>query len=99
MTMLLLRYQVPEEGVAEVAGAVRAAFAEVAAHGPEGLRWTYCRRPGGTEFVALVELAPGVENPLPAFAAARTLQATVAKWAVGDQPAPEPLEVIGTYLR
>lgn len=97
MPTLIVEYDAPAAGVEEIIEAVRAAFAELAEEAPEGVRWTYCRRQDGTGFVALLELADGVENPLPDLAAARHLQATVAKWAIGEPPLPRPLEVLGSY--
>jgi hypothetical protein len=95
--VLMIRYQVAEEGVAEVADATKAAFVALEARRPEGIRYAYYHRPGSTEFVGLLELDEGVENPLPGIGAARKLQATVAKWATGDAPAPQPLDVLGSY--
>jgi len=97
MPTMMIRYQVAEEGVTEVVDAVKKAFAAVSRQKPAGIRYTYFRRAGSTEFVALLELDPNVENPLPAIAEARALQATVAKWAVGDPPTPQPLEELGSY--
>ncbi|GAB2592799.1 hypothetical protein GCM10027168_27210 [Streptomyces capparidis] len=97
MTVLMISYDVAEEGVPEVTEAIEAAFAEVAAQRPDGIRYACLRRAGGNEFVALLGLDEGVENPLPGIAAARRLQATVAKWAVGPAPTPRRLTVVGDY--
>ncbi|WP_436760984.1 hypothetical protein [Streptosporangium sp. V21-05] len=97
MPVMMIRYQVADEGVTEVVEAIETAFAEVETERPEGVRYAYLRRAGTTEFVALLELDEGIENPLPGIAAARRLQATVAKWAVGPTPAPQPLDVLGAY--
>lgn len=97
MPVLIVRYEVAEEGVAEVCAAVEGAFAAVRELAPAGVEYSYLRRAGSTEFVALLRLADGVENPLPGIAAARHLQATVAKWAVGEPPAPQAFEVLGDY--
>ncbi|MBE1537915.1 hypothetical protein [Actinomadura algeriensis] len=97
MPVFMISYQVADEGVAEVVEAVEKAFAAVNAQRPDGVRYAYLRRAESSEFVALLELAEGVENPLPGIAEARGLQATVAEWAVGPAPAPQPLEVLGDY--
>ncbi len=97
MPVLMIRYQVADEGVAEVTDAVKTAFAAVAARRPEGIRYEYYRRPGTSEFVALLELPEGGDNPLFGIEEARNLQATVAKWALNEPPTPEPLEVLGSY--
>jgi hypothetical protein len=97
MTVLVVQYRVADEGVADVTEAIETAFASVQAQQPDDIRYAYLRRTGSTEFVALVELAAGVENLLPGIAEARQLQATVAKWAVGAAPTPTPFEVVGAY--
>ncbi|WP_405146588.1 hypothetical protein OG589_05055 [Sphaerisporangium sp. NBC_01403] len=97
MSVMMIRYQVAEDGVEDVAGAVEAAFAALASRRPEGLRYSYYRAAGGTEFVAMLELDEGVENPLPGMGVAQELRATVAKWIVGEPPAPQTLDVLGSY--
>ncbi|WP_406311759.1 hypothetical protein OHA77_24035 [Streptosporangium sp. NBC_01639] len=97
MPVLMIRYQVADEGVAELVDAIEAAFAAVEAQRPEGIRYAYLRQAGSTEFIALLDLDEGVENPLPGIEAARRLQATVAKWAVGTGATPQPFEVLGAY--
>jgi hypothetical protein len=98
MQVQMVRYQVADDqGVAELARAVKAAFAALAALRPEGVRWAYYHRLGSAEFIAVLELDDGVGNPLPGIEAARQLQSTVARWAVEDRPAPQSLEVLGSY--
>jgi hypothetical protein len=94
---LMIRYQVAEDGIAEVVDAIDATFAALKAQQPDGLRYAYCRLAGSTEFVALLELDDGVENPLPAIEAARELQSTVVKWVAGNAPTPQPLDLLGSY--
>jgi hypothetical protein len=97
MPTLIVRYDIPEEGVDDVVRAVESAFAAVNDRQPDGIRWRYWRRAGSTEFVALLDLDEGIENPLLAIDAAKELQATVAKWALGAPPAPQPLQLLGSY--
>jgi hypothetical protein len=97
MTVFMISYQVANEGVSEVVEAIEKAFAAVDAQQPDGIRYAYLRRAGSTEFIALLKLADGVENPLPGIAEARRLQATVAKWAVGPAPTLQPFDVLGDY--
>lgn len=97
MTVLIVGYEVPEEGVAPVTAAIAKAFAALDEAAPANLKFTYYRRPSGNSFVGVVELPDGAENPLFGVEAARELQATVAKWALGETPVPEPLEVLGSY--
>jgi hypothetical protein len=97
MSMLLLRYHVADEGVRHVIGAVDAAIAALRAKRPEGIRYAYYRRADSSEFIALLELEDGVDNPLLGIEAARALQATVAKWVAGEPPVPQALELLGSY--
>ncbi|MFJ2914418.1 hypothetical protein ACIO8F_34565 [Streptomyces sp. NPDC087228] len=97
MPVLMIRHQVADEGVAEVVEAIEAAFAAVEAQRPEGIRYAYLRRTDSAEFIALLDLDEGVENPLPGLETARQLQTTVAKWAVGTGATPQPFDVLGAY--
>lgn len=97
MTVLIVSYQVPDEGVAPVTAAVEKAFKAVAEQAPPNLKYDYYRRSGTNSFVGVLELPDGVENPLIGIEAARELQATVAKWAIGETQGPQPLEVLGSY--
>jgi hypothetical protein len=93
----VVRYQVAQGGVEPVTGAVEKAFSAVAEAKPKGIRYSYYRIAGKPEFLAILELPDGADNPLLGIEGARELQATVAKWAEGATPTPEPLQVIGTY--
>lgn len=97
MPVLMIRYQVTDEGSAHVRAAIESTFAALRAEQPTGIRFAYGRSAGGNEFIGVLELAVGVENPLPTIAAARDLQATVATWAVGGPPTPQPIELLATY--
>jgi hypothetical protein len=48
MPVLMIRYQVADEGVAEVVDAIAAAFAVVEAEQPEGIRYAYLPRTSST---------------------------------------------------
>jgi hypothetical protein len=93
----MIRYEVADEGITEVVAATEAAFTALAKHGPEGVRFTYGRRAGSNEFTALLELDDGVNNPLLDIEEAQALQATIAKWAKGAPPIPQPFQLIGSY--
>lgn len=97
MTTLMLRYHVADSDVEVVARAVESAFAGLEKAHPRGLRFTYYRVPEAAEFVGIVELEDGAENPLPALEATRALKAVVDRVAVGGPPVAVPLKAIGTY--
>lgn len=95
--MLFLRYEVDEDGVDEVIGAMEATFAALREQRPEGVRYAYWHRAGGTEFVALLDLEEGMPNPLLEIEAARTLQKAVAERVRGTPPTPHHLTLLSTY--
>lgn len=97
MPLMMVRYHVSEEGVPKVIAAVEAAVAALKAQNPKGVHYAYARRAGGTEFVAVLALDEGAENPLLAIPAARELQATVAKFVTGEPPMPQPFDLIASY--
>lgn len=99
MTRLLLRYHVADANVQAVLDAVETAFAELEKAGPKGMRFSYYRVAGTAEFVGIVELDDGVENPLPTLGAMRELKAVVDRVGIGAPPLPSPLEVLGAYAR
>ncbi|UJR84947.1 hypothetical protein [Sandaracinus amylolyticus] len=96
MRVLMIHYRVDDRDVAEVTAAVEAALAALATAPPAGVRFEYYRVAGQGEFVGLLRLDEGVENPLPNIAAMRALQSTVAERAIGGPPMPRPLERIGS---
>lgn len=97
MRTLLLRYHVAENDVQTVAHAVETAFAGLQKEHPTGLRFTYYRVAETMEFVGIVELDDGIENPLPTLGAMRQLKAVVDRVAVGAPPFPSPLTEIAKY--
>ena len=60
---LMVRYEIAEDGVDDVVKAVEAAFAAVNEQQPDGIRFSYWRRAGSTEFLSVLELDDDVENP------------------------------------
>lgn len=97
MPTLMVRYEIAEDGVDDVVKAVEAAFAAVNEQQPDGIRFSYWRRAGSTEFLSVLELDDDVENPLFAIGAANELRSMIAKWVVGDPPTPQPLALLGSY--
>jgi hypothetical protein len=93
----MVRYEIAGDGVDDVVKAVEAAFAAVNEQQPDGIRFSYWRREGSTEFLSVLELDEGVENPLFAIGAANELRSVIAKWVVGDPPTRQPLNLLGTY--
>lgn len=97
MTTLLLRYHVAEKDVQAVIRAVETAFAGLEREHPKGIRFSYFQVPDTTEFVGVLELDDGVENPLPKLESTRALKAVVDGVAVGSPPVPRPLRLLARY--
>jgi hypothetical protein len=97
MTVLTVRYEARPEHVDDLVAAIEKAFAAVHQAQPQGIRYGLGRLPDGVTFVGVLELADGVDNPLPGIAAARELQQQLAGWVVGEPPVPQPLDVVGDY--
>lgn len=97
MTVLMVRYQVREEDVADVEAAIRLAIAAVERERPAGVRYAMGKLADGVTFVGLLEFPDGTGNPLLAIPEARDLQQKLPSWVVGEPPAPQPLHVVGSY--
>lgn len=97
MNVMMIRYEVTSDGVEPVREAIRAAFRALEAARPDGVAYAYGQRIGSCEFVAVLALDAGVDNPLPGIPEARQLQAEVAKWIDDAPPVPTPVELIGSY--
>jgi hypothetical protein len=96
MSVLLIRAKVHEDKVAEAEAATRKMFAAVEQAQPEGIRYASTKLADGVTFVAIVEVADGVENPLPGLPEYREFQEKLDDWRVGP-PVPEPAEVVASY--
>jgi hypothetical protein len=97
MTVLIVRYQVREECVDDVSAGIEQMIAALGQEQPKGVRYALGRLLDGVTFVGLLELAEGVDNPLPGIAAARDFQQKLPGWVVGDPPVPAPMDVVGSY--
>jgi hypothetical protein len=98
MTVLIVRYEVREEAMVEVEAGMAEVMAAVERHRPAGVRYAVGKLADGVTFVGVLELADGVDNPLPALAAARAFQQDLAGWvASAAPPAPQRLDLVGSY--
>jgi hypothetical protein len=96
MSVVMIRSEVKAESVAEVEAAAAKMFVAIEQARPEGIRYAACKLPDGVTFVALLEIADGIENPLPELAEFRDFQAGLKDWLAGP-PTPEPMTVVGSY--
>jgi hypothetical protein len=97
MPVQLLRFTAIPGRADELSDAIEAAFAAIHEAKPEGIRYDYYRVAGSDDYVAVVELADGADNPLFAIPAAQELRAVVARHAAAGPPAPASAQVLGRY--
>ena len=98
MTTFAVRVRIKKDAVSAVKTGIKEMISAVEREAPEGVRYAYCELPDGVSFLALLELAEGVENPLPRIAACKKFQDSLPNWIDQQQPpTPEPINVIGSY--
>lgn len=95
MTTLIVQYRIADGTRPQVETAVGELMAAVDEGAPLGVRHAIGTQPDGVTVVGLLELADGVENPLPTLPAARAFQQALAQWIVGEPTVPVPLDVLG----
>jgi len=96
MGVTMVRQKVKDESVQEAEAAARDLFATLDRVRPEGLRYASTRVAGSSTFVALFELADGIEDPrlaIPEYG--RFLEQL--KGLVDGPPVIEQLDVVGSY--
>jgi len=96
MSVLLLRAKVKPESVAEVEAAVTTMFSAIEEAHPDGVRYASCRLAEEDAFVILLQVADGIENPLPAIAEFKEFQASLPTW-LAEPPVAERMTVVGSY--
>ena len=96
MSVMMLRQRVKDGTVEEAEAAVRDMFAALNRVRPEGLRYASTRVVGGATFVALFELAEGIEDPRPAIPEYARFLEQLKDWVDGP-PVIERLDVVGSY--
>jgi hypothetical protein len=96
VTVQMIRFTTSEAHVPEVEESIRAMIAAIEAARPAGTRYAATKLADGRTFLLVLELADGVENPLPAISEARAFQQRMADWAT-EPPAPQPVTVVGSY--
>jgi hypothetical protein len=96
MSAMMLRTKVRPEVAAEAEAAVRKMFAGLAEAGPQGVRYTSYRLADGETYVVVLEIAEGIENPLPGVPAFVEFQERL-KGYLTEPPVREQLTVVGDY--
>src|SRR5579871_3358967 len=93
---LIVRAKVKSECVPQVEAGIKRMFTAIEAAQLRGIRYSSSRLSDGVTFLAQLELAEGVENPLPGVAAFREFQENLKQW-IAEPPVAEQLTVIGSY--
>ncbi|AKC41732.1 Uncharacterised protein [Mycolicibacterium phlei] len=96
MSVQMVRFSTDAERVHEVEDAIAALFTAVSAAAPMGMTYTAGRVGDGPDFVFLLQLAEGVDNPLLGIPDALEFRGRVAGWAT-EPVAPQPFTVLGRY--
>lgn len=93
--VVVVRYQTKPEGTDENIRLVEQVYAELAATGPEGLRYITLRLADGVSFVHL-SITDGEENPLLSTPAFAEFQSRLDERLVAP-PQPSSATVVGSY--
>ncbi|MFD5628766.1 hypothetical protein [Streptomyces sp. NPDC127072] len=96
MTVLLVRSTVRPEFVADLEASRAKMFTAIERERPVGVRYASYRLADGVTYVAELEIAEGVENPLPGIEEFREFQAGLKEWLAGP-PSVERFEVRASY--
>lgn len=99
MTVFIVQAKVKPDSVPEVEAGITTMISALDTQAPVGVRYAYAQLPDGVTFMALLELADGVDNPLPGIEACRQFQANLAQRWIDQpgQPDPQPLHIVGSY--
>jgi hypothetical protein len=92
----IVRQKVKDGSVEAAEAAARDLFATLDRVRPEGLRYASTRVVDSSTFVALIELADGIEDPRPAIPEFQRFLEQL-KGLVDGPPVIEHLDVVGSY--
>jgi hypothetical protein len=96
VSVTMVRQKVKDGSVEAAEAAARDLFATLDRVRPEGLRYASTRVAGSSTFVALFELADGIEDPRPAIPEFQRFLERL-KGLVDGPPVIEQLDVVGSY--
>ena|SRR5919109_5163321 len=96
MSVVMVRQKVKDGSVDDAEAAARDLFATLDRVRPEGLRYASTRVVDSSTFVALFELAEGIEDPRPAIPEYQRFLEQLKGLAEGP-PVVEQLAVVGSY--
>jgi len=96
MRVVMVRYTVKPDRVAENEQLVRAVYAELSSSAPEGFRYATFKLDDGRSFVHLAAVADGNENPLGRIEAFAEFQREIAD-RCETPPVVTPLAEVASY--
>jgi len=96
MSWTVITSQVKPEKVADLEAAASAVFEMLATERPKNVRYMSLKGSDGVTFVAMLDIAEGIENPLPSLSAFRDFQSRLPDWIDGP-PAADQMTVVGSY--
>jgi hypothetical protein len=96
MRIVMVRYTVKAERVAENEALVRAVYEELAGSAPEGFRYATFKLEDGRSFMHLAAVADEGDNPLSRVAAFAEFQREIAERCEA-QPVVSTLAEVGSY--
>lgn len=96
MTVQMVRFTTTEVKVAEVETAIESMIDAITETHPPGTRYAATKLADGLTFLLILELADGVDNPLPSIPEARAFQQQMPAWT-NEPPAAELVTVLGSY--
>lgn len=98
MALLMIRTKVKPDHTGDVEAAAKKMFAALDAAKPAGVRYMSCRLADGVTYVALLEVAEGIENPLVTMPEFQEMQNGLREWLdVDAPPVPDMATVVGEY--
>lgn len=96
MTVQMVRFTANEADVADIETAIETMIAALHEAQPTDTRFASWKLADGVTFLNVLELANGVENPLPGIPECRAFQQRLPSWVV-EPPTPQPVTVVGSY--
>jgi len=96
MSVQMVRFSTDAERVEEVEKAIAALFTAVGKASPVGMTYTAGRVGDSPDFVFLLQLSDGADNPLLGIPDALDFRAKLAGWSAGTV-ALQPFTVLGRY--
>ncbi|MEN3359182.1 MAG: hypothetical protein V7637_3164 [Mycobacteriales bacterium] len=96
MSVLMVRSKVKPQYADAIEAAVTKLFAAIVEAQPAGIRYASGKLQDGETYVALLEVAEGLQNPIAGLQAFQDFQAGLREW-VAEPPVIEQLTLLGSY--